>query len=474
MLSAEAISAWREVLARIEKSTNTQQFSTWFRSLELRAIDDEQIVITVPSRFHRDWIATYYRSILEASVADALGSAREISLEIRKVDLAAGPAAGRRRAPENTVRPRPEPVEEVEEPEFSLAPSPLSAPAPVPSPVDSPLIEGMDFEGFVVGPCNQLAHAAGLSLATSKDHDFSTMLVLGGVGLGKTHLLQAICRKAAESGHFARVAYVRGESFLNDFLQALAVGDTAGFRQRYRSLDFICFDDLQLLSGKAQSQQEFRHTLTAWIDRGARVVFAASGAAGGSLALDSQVLSQLSLSFKVTLKMPEPVTRRSLCEAKARVRGEQLPEDVAAFLAHLPISSIRELEGAVTSLIASARLTGTALTLRHAKVTLQDDALTHRPSASPERIIRTVCEHFEVAPTDIHSRRRPQALSFARHVAMFLLRERTELSLSEIGGALGGRDHTTVLHGIRKIEGEKETDSRLRDHLGKIRGRLEA
>ena len=344
---------------------------------------------------------------------------------------------------------------------------------------DLPLTEGFDFDQFVVGGCNQLAAAAGHALSQPGACDFSLLFVVGGTGLGKTHLLQAIARAASREQPQRAVAYVRAENFIHDFMQVLGAPDgqrssaSARFRERWRNLDLVCFDDLHLLTGKQGTQQELLHALNAWHDRGTRVVFAASCAAGDNLNLDPNLTARISGSFRVNLRAPDTDTRRELVVAKARARGETLPGEVVAFLAELPAATVRELEGALTSVIAGSRLTGTAITLRSARLALQDDSLLQRPVSSPDRILKAVCQHFEVTVADLCSPRRPQALSFARQSAMFLLRERTELSLSEIGVLLGGRDHTTILHGVRKITDSVAVDSRSRDHLARVRQLLE-
>lgn len=473
MTSAEATSAWHAILGLVEQRTSTQQFSTWFRNLSLKEISKERVVVSVPSKFHRDWITTYYKDMLDASVAEVLKQSPAIHLEIATPVLGAHPVSRdggeATRDAERVKNPLGRRALDTEEGAEECRLAAFS----------TRLIEEMDFDHFVTGESNRLGQAAGLALARSNHREasteahFRTLLLLGAVGTGKTHLLQAICREALEHHGPEQVAYIRGESFLNDFVQALSASDMTSFRQRYRSLDFVCFDDLQVLSGKSQSQQELLHTLTAWLDRGARVVFAAACSPGGGLDLDPQLSSQLSSAFRVTLQMPGASHRRLLVQAIAQRRSIDLPEDVLDFLADLPLGSIRELEGSVTSLIAACRLTGVALSLESAQRILHVEALGYHRATSPEKILRTVCEHFEVKHSDIVSRRRPQALSFARHVVMFFLRELTELSLSEIGFMLGGRDHTTVLHGIRKIERDSKDDGRLRDHLSRIRVSLE-
>jgi len=456
MLSAEAVSAWHEVLEKVEKKTTAQQFATWFRNLQVQAITDTKVSMAVPSTFHRDWIATYYRDVLETAVAEVFNGPREIQLNVVKGEVA-GPAAPPRKA---AAAPAPE----------AVAVAPARAPSARPKPAFEVLLtEGMDFDHLVDGPANQLAKAAGISLSRGTQSDFSAMMLVGSTGLGKTHLLQAICRDALAHAKGRRVAYLRAEAFVNDFIQAVAEGQSARFRERYRNLDFVCFDDLQVLSGKGHTQTEFSHTLTAWMDRGARVVLAARCAPGDPLDVDPSLLQQLSAAFRVSLKHPSVEMRRAIVVQNATARKENLPEDVVEFLADLPVANVRELEGAVTSVIASSRLRGVEVNLRSARAALQDDALVQRPVSSPDRILNTVCKHFEVKLADVVSARRPQALSFARQVAMFLLRERTALSLSEIGELLGGRDHTTILHGIRKVERSLEKDSRLQDHVSRLR-----
>jgi len=469
MASANAVSTWPEIRERIERQTTPQQFATWFRNLALEEVTDNKVVFSVPSRFHRDWIVTYYREHVEKAVAEVLGAPRPIHLDVVPRDPAE--AATPRRPARSAAGPGP-----------AVDAPPRAAPAPAGGPkvsADLPLTEGFDFESLVVGGCNQLAAAAGHSLAQAAACDFELLLVVGGTGLGKTHLLQAIARAAQGHRPQRAVAYVRAENFIHDFMQLMGTGEanrsavSAQFRDKWRRLDFICFDDLHLLAGKLGTQQELLHTLNAWHDRGTRVVFAANGAPGDNLNLDPGLLARISGAFRVNLRMPDVDTRRELVLAKAKARGESLPADVVSFLAELPASTVRELEGALTGVVAGSRLTGTPITLRSARMALQDDTLLQRPASSPDRILKAVCTRFEVTVADLCSPRRPQALSFARQCGMYLLRERTELSLSEIGALLGGRDHTTILHGIRKVEEAVVVDSRVRDHLARLRQLLE-
>jgi chromosomal replication initiator protein len=474
MLSAQAVPVWQGILEYIEQKTTPQQFATWFRNLQADAITDDKVVLTVPSRFHRDWIATYYRDVVEGAVAAVVGRRLPVHLEVN-AHSAAEPSAAR---PTPAQQTPPKGGGRPPEARKSARGTPPAAPAAlaVRTCGDLPLTEGFDFEHFVIGASNQLAAAAGQSLAAAAATDFSTLLVLGSTGIGKTHLLQAIARAALlNAGGARQVAYLRGENFLNEFVTACAAGAEAAskFRDRWRTLDFVCFDDLHLLAGKTGTQAELVHTLNAWCDRGTRVVFAASCAAGESLNLDAALLARLASAYRVGLRAPDRETRRALLASKAAVRGDAVPADVIEFLAELPTANVRELEGALTTAVAGARLTGTPLSLRSARASLQDDALLQRPASSPERIMKAVCQHFEVSPADLCSPRRPQALSFARQAAMYLLRERTELSLSEIGDVLGGRDHTTILHGVRKIEEGVTSDGRVRDHVSRLRQLLD-
>ena len=478
MLSAEAISAWQEVLANIQRRTTTQQFATWFRNTQIQELTDEKIVVSVPSTFHRDWIATYYKETLETAVSEVFKGEHAVFLVVSPRSVTSSQLASRPQQHGSHPRSSTPPNAGAARKSARTSTHPgnaTSGPKVAPSdPAAFPLLEEMDFDHFVVGPFNQLVKAAGMDLIDKNgSSDFKTLFVVGGTGLGKTHSLQAMASLAREKFPQRRVAYIRAESFVNDFMQAIQDGETASFRDRYRNLDFVCFDDLQVLTGKERTQQEFLHTLIAWQDRSGHVVLAARSVPGEPLDLDPQLQALLASAFKVNLRPPEPAARQEIVRRKAASRGEDLAEDVVQYLAELPASNIRELEGAVTSVIASSRLGGVPITLKNVRATLQHDSMAQRPVSSPERILNVVCSHFEVKLSDLVSGRRPQALSFARQVSMFLLRERTELSLSEIGSLLGGRDHTTILHGIRKIERAVDEDNRLRDHLARIRSILD-
>ncbi len=470
MLSAQAATDWTEILERIQRRTTAQQFATWFRNLRAEAIAKDKVILTVPNKFHRDWIATYYREVVERAVAEVLGGVRPVHLDVA-APLQAEPGEDARPA----GRPRPAAARAAPRPDAHHPPARAHrAAAPVRTCGDLPLTERFDFDHFVEGASNQLAAAAGRALAAASAPGFSTLFVLGATGVGKTHLLQAIARAAVDHAPRA-VAYVRAESFINEFVTACAAGAEAAskFRARWRALDFVCFDDLHLLAGKAGTQGELVQTVNEWCDRGTRVAFSASCAPGDGLNLDPALLARLSGAYRVGLRAPDRSTRHALVAAMAAAHGNAIPNDVIDFLADLPTANVRELEGALTTVIASARFTSTPISLRAARAALHDDALTQRPASSPDRIVKAVCHHFEVTPADLCSPRRPQALSFARQTAMFLLRERTELSLSEIGSVLGGRDHTTILHGVRKVDAASRADGRVRDHLSRLRQLLD-
>lgn len=322
-----------------------------------------------------------------------------------------------------------------------------------------------DFEHFVVGPSNQLAFAASKAVAENPGKAYNPLFLHGSVGLGKTHLLQAICRKLLNT--LPRVRFISCEEFVNQFVQALKAGNVDALRHDLRDADALIVDDIHFLAGKEQTQEEFFHTFNHLYQLGKQIVLSSDSLPRDIPRLEDRLISRFHWGLAVKIEAPCTETRMAIVRKKAELRGVELPPDVVSFLAENITSNVRELEGAVVQISAQAGMTGKPVTLP-----LAQDALKHLIKARPtpsrvsaENVIELVCSHYAVRLNDLLSERRTKNLAFPRHVAMYLTKELTQLTLSEIGAFFGGRDHSTVLHAINKIKSKRLKEPELRAEL---------
>lgn len=324
---------------------------------------------------------------------------------------------------------------------------------------------GLDFGHFVVGPSNQLAAAAAQAVADAPGNTYNPLFIHGGVGLGKTHLLTAIARRLLP--RFPKIRMISCEEFVNRFVGALKSGTMEALRHEWRDSDALLIDDIHFLAGKEQTQEEFFHTFNHLYQLGKQICLTSDSLPRDIPNLEDRLISRFHWGLAVKIEPPCTETRMAIVRKKADLRGLQVPDDVVHFLAENIVTNVRELEGAVVQLAALSRMSN-----REVSLTLAHDALRHLVKSKPtpariaaEDIIDTVCEHYSVRLNDILSQRRTKNLAFPRHVAMFLCKEMTQLTLTEIGSFFGGRDHSTVLHAINKIKGIRLKDANLRNEL---------
>ncbi|GIK52912.1 MAG: chromosomal replication initiator protein DnaA [Planctomycetaceae bacterium] len=354
--------------------------------------------------------------------------------------------------------PSSRPLPRVEAPAKSQAPASLFM-------TRSRLPANADFEHFVVGPSNQVAFAASKQVAENPGKNYNPLFIYGSVGLGKTHLLQAICRKLLAT--LPRVRFISCEEFVNQFVQALKNGTVDALRAELREADALIIDDIHFLAGKEQTQEEFFHTFNHLYQQGKQVVLSSDSLPRDIPRLEDRLISRFHWGLAVKIEPPCTETRMAIVRKKAELRQVDLPLDVVAFLAENITTNVRELEGAVVQISGLAQMSGKPVTLA-----LAQEALKHLIKARPapsrvatEDIIELVCQHYAVRLNDLLSQRRTKNLAFPRHVAMYLSKELTQLTLSEIGHFFGGRDHSTVLHAINKIKSKRLKEPELRAEL---------
>jgi chromosomal replication initiator protein len=467
--SMRAGAIWERVGRRLRAELGEDVFSSWFKSIEIDLAETDAVRLSVPTRFLKSWIEHHYKDRIIARWSEEAGQPVAIEVIVRT-------AAGAR-----TVS-RPRPVEEAARP---------AAPAPAPQRHDgthlsaaqntlggSPLDPRLTFETFVQGRSNTLARAAALQVAQSRPSDavlFNPLYIHAGVGLGKTHLLQAVAGTAQAGGR--RVLYLTAEKFTFGFVAALKNQTAIAFKEALRNIDLLIIDDLQFLQGK-QTQAEFCHTLNALIDAGRQIVVAGDRPPSDLENLDERVRSRLAGGLTVEIgaldeNLRFDILKQKLAHARAQHPGFDVPPTVMSYVAKNVTQNGRDLDGAFNRLIATNRLTNQPVTIEMAERSIRDLVRIAEPKrVKIEDIQKIVAQHYNVSRSDILSSRRTATVVRPRQIAMYLAKTMTLRSLPEIGRRFGGRDHTTVLHAVRKIEGLVGQDPALSEEVEALKRRL--
>ena len=415
-----------------------QQFNTWIRPLQ--AVEDGDVLrLLAPNRFVVDWLQEHYiERILE--IVDGSGTPAEVVVEVGSRQAAAAAVTATRTA---------------------TAPSPPRAQSP--SSLESRLHPGFVFDTFVEGKSNQLAKAAASQVGENPGKSYNPLFIYGGVGLGKTHLMHAIGNAMLVRNPSANVAYVHSERFVGDMVRGLQHNTISEFKRAYRSLDALLIDDIQFFAGKERSQEEFFHTFNALLEGQRQIILTCDRYPKEVHGLEERLKSRFGWGLTVAIEPPELETSVAILMSKAQADGVELPDEVAFFIAKRIRSNVRELEGALRRVIANSRFTERAINLDFAKEALRDLLAVQARLVSIENIQKTVADYFKIRVADLLSKSRSRSIARPRQVAMALAKELTNHSLPEIGDAFGGRDHTTVLHGCRRIEELRNTDKRIDD-----------
>lgn len=416
---------WAEFLEAIRKRVTQQQFVTWFQNLKPLSVSAEELVVRVPNHFFKEWLAQNYMKTMQECAARVTGNHPQIRFSLD----ASAPAPAPRES--ENLEPAPEP----------------------PSGQGLRLNEHYTFESFVVGPSNQLAHAAAVAVSESPGRTYNPLFLYGAVGLGKSHLLQAICRVGRAKFSAKRIAYLSCEAFVNEFIAAIQRNDLPAFRARYRQLDFLFIDDIQFLSRAERSQEEFFHTFNDLYNAQKQIVISSDQPPQDLTGLQDRLVSRFKSGLVARIDPPGYEMRVAILRRKAELRGVKLPGDVIEFIANLVTTNIRELDGAITKVTGYASLLSKPVTLDVARTALHEPAQAMAP-VTVEDIMRVVTTHFNVRVSDLQSKRRTRSIVVPRQICMHLARELTGLSLEEIGGYFGGRDHSTVLHAQEKVNHE--------------------
>lgn len=429
---------WNDCVRELQAELPEQQFNTWIRPLQ--AVEDgNALKLLAPNRFVVDWLQQHYvERILQ--LIDRSGDAMELVIEV-----------GSRQAPPVAVASR-------------------SRAAAIVTPIASRLNPTFTFGNFVEGKSNQLARAAAFQVGENPGKSYNPLFIYGGVGLGKTHLMQAIGNAMLARDPGARVSYVHSERFVGDMVRGLQHNTISDFKRSYRSLDALLIDDIQFFAGKDRSQEEFFHTFNALLEGQRQIVLTCDRYPKEVRGLEERLKSRFGWGLTVAIEPPELETSVAILMSKAAIESVQLPEEVAFFIAKRIRSNVRELEGALRRVTANSQFTGRPITVDFAKEALRDLLSLQERLVSIENIQKTVADYFKLRVADLLSKRRTRSIARPRQLAMALAKELTSHSLPEIGDAFGGRDHTTVLHGCRRIAALREQEKRIdEDYMNLLR-----
>ena len=444
---SDVVRAWDRVRANLRESAGVRVFEQWLKPIEL--VDGEAsdtVRLALPSAVVTNWVRNHYADRLLMEFRAILPSVRSITIETRSARPA--PAI---LAVESTI-PAPAPAA------AALAP----APAPMASltPIERPVLDArFTFDRFVVDSSNRVAFNAALAMAEPGVPRFSPLFLHSGTGLGKTHLMHAIGHSVIAANPGARVLAMSAERFMFDFVQAMRNRDTFTFKSRLRGADLLLVDDLQFIAGKDSTQEEFFHTVNEVMAAGKRLVISADRCPQALDGVEARIVSRMGAGLVADIKSPEAALRRAILDRKmADLPDAQVPEDVLDLLANRIHASIRELEGALNRLVAYAQLSGERVDLGFAQATLGDSLRGAQRRVTIDEIQKLVSAHFELKPLDLISARRSRAIARPRQIAMYLAKRLTTRSLPEIGRKFGGRDHSTVIHAVRKIEELRDQD----------------
>jgi chromosomal replication initiator protein len=439
---------WSHCLAHFERSLNPQQLNTWIRPLSVQQ-SPGKVVVTAPNNFVAQWVRNKFLSEVQGLAKAFFQEETEVSLVI---------AEGKSQAVRDqnkTARVRP--VAEV--PSSKVEAAPASEPSPV---NESRINPQFNFDNFVPGKANDLARAAALQVADNPGSGYNPLFVYGGVGLGKTHLIQAIGNRLLQQNPKSKVLYIHADRYVSDMVRAVRANSYDAFKRRYDSLDLLLIDDIQFFAGKERTQEQFFYTFNTLIEERKQVIITSDTFPKDLEGIEERLKSRFSWGLTVMLEPPELEMRVAILLNKARQDKVTLDEGTAFFIAKQVRSNVRELEGALKRVIAYARFNKLSINVEVAKEALKDLLAVQNRQISIDNIQKTVADYFKIKVADMYSKKRSRNVARPRQMAMYLARELTDLSFPEIGQSFGGRDHTTVLHACAKIEELKATDQTLR------------
>ncbi|HEX7473137.1 MAG TPA: chromosomal replication initiator protein DnaA [Candidatus Limnocylindrales bacterium] len=456
---------WRAALGELQVALSPANFETWLRDTTLVDVDDNRFRISVPNGFAKDWLETRYRPLISQTLARIVGYSTVVEFvtaptpAVDAPDASGGIGPGGGMGTQGMQGPRPAPQA------VRLEPTRVGGEGG-----STNLNPRYTFANFIVGSANRLAHAASLSVAERPGHAYNPLFLYGGVGLGKTHLMHAIGNQVIAKFPRKRVVYATSEKFTNEFITSIQQGKIDEFRARYRRIDLLLIDDIQFIADKERTQEEFFHTFNAIHEDGKQIVLSSDRPPKQIITLEERLRSRFEWGLIADLTAPDLETRIAILRAKAEEGAVPITSDVMEFIARKVVSNIRELEGALNRIIAYASMGAMPITIELAQAVLSN--VLYNPKKrqiTPERITKAVSDYYGVPIDALQGQKRDKAIVVPRQIAMFLMREETDVSLLRIGAELGGRDHSTVLHACDKITRESSVNDELRREIAAVR-----
>ena len=431
---------WNQILERLQLQLTRPAFETWIKTAVLQELTDSYVVIRAENPFILNHLQKHYLPIISNVITEILGSSLEVQLTTTEGET------------------------------FSILNPLKKEDLRETTPKNPQLNSKYNFSRFVVGPTNRMAHAASLAVAESPGREFNPLFLCGGVGLGKTHLMQAIAHYRLEMFPDAKVFYISTEKFTNDLITAIRQDSMENFRDHYRRADFLLIDDVQFIEGKEYTQEELFHTFNTLHEAGKQVVLASDRPPKRIPSLQDRLISRFSMGLIADIQIPDLETRMAILQKKAEYENMRLPKEVIEYIAVHYTSNIRELEGALIRAIAYTSISGVTMTLQNIVPVLNPPV--EKIAASPDIILKTIAESYHVSVEDLKGTSRRREISVARQIGMYLMRQHTDLSLPRIGEAFGGKDHTTVMYSCDKINQLQQKDWELSQTLSELSDRI--
>lgn len=435
---------WETILSIIELETSSVSFNTWFKDTELLDIEDTTLIVSVKNEFTKEILNTRYLELLRNSVLQVLNKDYAIKFVLPNEQLELNQKAIKKN-------------------------DQLQDPLNYPSNLNPRYV----FDSFVVGNSNRMAHAAALAVAEAPARAYNPLFLYGGVGLGKTHLMHSIAHYILDQNPNAKVIYASSEKFTNELINSIRDDKNESFRNKYRNIDVLLIDDIQFITGKERTQEEFFHTFNALYEANKQIIICSDRPPKEIETLEERLRSRFEWGLIADIQSPDLETRIAILRKKAEIENLSVPEDVLLFIAKTVISNIRELEGALNRILAFSSLTNKPITVELANEALKDLISKDKPKViTAEYILDVVAAYFHLKPDELRSSKRTRNIAYPRQIAMYLCRKLTDLSLPKIGEKFGGRDHTTIIHGFDKISRELQTNIELTQIINELESKI--
>ncbi|RMF08277.1 MAG: chromosomal replication initiator protein DnaA [Alphaproteobacteria bacterium] len=457
---SEIEAQWGRVQGRLRSEFGDAAYNSWLKPLSLQAVESGKVCMAVPTRFMRDWVQSHYMDRIRDLWQAENPKLREVEISVRaSVPNGSDEVVAHKNGAGSNPQDMPRPSESARSSDDEFG---------------APLDPRFTFNNFVVGKSNELGYAAARRVAESATVHFNPLFLHGGVGLGKTHLMHAIAWHIRQRDPGRRVIYMSAEKFMYQFISALRYKDTMAFKQRFRAVDVLMIDDVQFIANKNSTQEEFFHTFNALIDHHRQVVISADRSPSDLEGIEERIRSRLGWGLVADIHPTDYELRLGILQQKVEALGDaEVPQEVLEFLARRITSNVRELEGAMNRIVAHATLIGRPITLEMTQDVLQDLLRANDRRLTIDEIQRRVAEYYNLRLSDLLSARRARTVARPRQVAMYLAKQLTTRSLPEIGRKFGGRDHTTVMHAVKRIEELMCSDASLEEDIAHLRRLLE-